>query len=172
MNPDPQEMSEGPLPGPSLLMRWLQFDLIDKAALGIILLSVILVLGSPYLATNRRQLALLIGTAICLGVGGYVVFDRLYLELNLRLTNARQIREECAKLLQQDPRQRMGNLVCPAVYAPAVRFPYPIETHLVSRLLRVPHPRRMNTGASQRSDDGAGDGTIPASPVNRASLGG
>lgn len=98
-------------------MRWLQLDLIDKAALGIILLLVILVLGSPYLATNRRQLALLIGTAICLGVGGYVVFDRLYLELNLRLTNARQIREECAKLLQQAPRQRMGNLVCPAVYA-------------------------------------------------------
>lgn len=99
-----EAMEPPPLRGPSLLEQLKESGPIGMAALAAVLLAVILILGAPYLAASRRQLAFLIGAAICLGVGGYVVFDREYLEINLQLRDAQAIREECVKLLQHAPK--------------------------------------------------------------------
>jgi len=96
-----QFLTEVPYHGPSLLNRFLALGWIEMAALGAMLLSVVLILGLPYLAANRRQLAIFIGVAICLGVGGYVVYDFDYVVVNFYLYDAKNLRVDCGELFRQ-----------------------------------------------------------------------
>ena len=86
--------------GQSVFQRVKESGPIGMAAIAAVLLAVILILGAPYLAANRKQLILMMSAAVFLGVSGYVVYDREYLLLSLYVSDAENLRADCRKLLQ------------------------------------------------------------------------
>lgn len=88
-------------PEPSFIQRAMESGPIEMAALAAILLAVILLAGSPYLVANRRHLFILIGLTVCLGAGGYVVYDRQHITLNLAMRDVQKVRSDCEQLLER-----------------------------------------------------------------------
>ncbi|MHA3772950.1 hypothetical protein ACXR0O_15555 [Verrucomicrobiota bacterium sgz303538] len=113
---------EAPLPAYSFIHDVVASGPIAMAAMAVIFSAGILVLvWLGLVICRRRPFPVLIGTAVCLFLTGYLVYDREYLSLNLTLRDAQTVRNDCIGLIER--RKALVTNDGPEMHVPIAELP-------------------------------------------------